>query len=127
MEASSEQILALADQLKLVAQDVAATQDPKIRKLQTANLVIQAKSLIAQVQDPFDQLQDQIVNVMTSLDACEEQADDMQGFAIGACLALLDIGVFNAIPFPGTATVEEIARKTDSAPELISKEAAKYI
>ena len=63
MDPSSEHILALADQLKLAAQDAAAAEDPKTKKLQTANLIMQAKNLIWQVQDPFDQLMDQVVSV----------------------------------------------------------------
>jgi len=63
MDASSEEILALADQLNELAKNVATAQDPKTRKHQTSALVLQAKELIWKVQDPYDAVMDHIVNV----------------------------------------------------------------
>ena len=63
MDPSPDEILALADHLTQLAKNVASAQDPMSRKHQTAALVMQAKQLIAQVQDPFDALMDHIVNV----------------------------------------------------------------
>lgn len=63
MEPSSEQLLALAEQLKSLAQDLATSDDPKSKKVLTASLVQEAKNLIWAAQDPLDHLMDQIVNV----------------------------------------------------------------
>jgi hypothetical protein len=67
MEPSSEEIIALADQLNELARTVASAQDPKTRKRQTAALVLQAKQLIWQTQDPYDAAMDHVVNVSPCL------------------------------------------------------------
>ncbi len=63
MDPSPEEITALADQLSQVAKYVAFARDPTTRKQQTAAVVLQAKQLIWQIQDPYDALMDHIVNV----------------------------------------------------------------
>lgn len=63
MDPSPEEITALADQLSQLAKSIAASTDPKEKKLQTQRLVLQAKQMIAQIQDPFDAIMDHAVNV----------------------------------------------------------------
>jgi len=63
MDTSPEEITALADQLSQLAKDVASAQDPMTQKHQTAALILQAKQLIRQVQDPYEAIMDHIVNV----------------------------------------------------------------
>lgn len=63
MDPSPEEITAVADHLTQLAKSVAASTDPKEKKLQTRNLVLQARQMIAQIQDPFDAIMDHVVNV----------------------------------------------------------------
>lgn len=63
MDPTPDEITALADQLSQLAKSVAASTDPKEKKHQTQALVLQAKQMIAQIQDPFDALMDHVVNV----------------------------------------------------------------
>jgi hypothetical protein len=63
MDPSPVEIAALAEQLSQAAKYVAFARDPTTRKEQTAALVLQAKQLIWQIQDPYDALMDHIVNV----------------------------------------------------------------
>lgn len=65
MDPSPEEITAMADQLTQLAKSVAASTDPQEKKLQTRNLVLQARQMIAQVQDPFDAIMDHVINVRT--------------------------------------------------------------
>lgn len=53
----------MADQLSQLAKSMAASTDPKEKKLQTRNLVLQAKQMIAHIQDPFDAIMEHVVNV----------------------------------------------------------------
>ncbi|EXJ79628.1 hypothetical protein A1O3_07907 [Capronia epimyces CBS 606.96] len=103
MDPSQEEISALAGQLSQLANSVTSSQDPMFRKQQTAALVMQAKQLIWQVQDPFDAIMDHIVN----------------GYTIAACLACSKLGVFEAVPPAGTASVKEISQRCDAPEELI--------
>ena len=63
MDPSPQQISALADQLSQLARDIEAAPDPMTRKMQTSNLVMQAKKIIWAVQDPIDAMMDQIASV----------------------------------------------------------------
>ncbi|KAL2428869.1 O-methyltransferase desB [Exophiala dermatitidis] len=103
MESSAEETIALANQISQLANNVVSARDPMSRKQQTAELVMQAKQLIWQVQDPFDAIMDHIVN----------------GYTIATCLACSKLGVFEAIPPTGTATAKEVAEKCDAPEELI--------
>ncbi|KIX10478.1 uncharacterized protein Z518_01561 [Rhinocladiella mackenziei CBS 650.93] len=105
MDPSPEEITALAAQLNELAKSVASAQDPMSRKHRTAALVMQAKQLIWQAQDPFDAIMDHVVN----------------GYTISACLASSKLGIFEAVPPSGTATAKEIAQKCDAAEELITR------
>ena len=53
----------MAEKLSQLAKSVATSTDPKEKKLQTRGLVLQAKQMIAQIQDPFDAIMDHVVNV----------------------------------------------------------------
>ncbi|KIV85191.1 hypothetical protein PV11_00918 [Exophiala sideris] len=106
MDASPEEILALADQLNELAKSVATAQDPKTRKRQTSALVLQAKELIWKVQDPYDAAMDHIVN----------------GYTISACLAASKLGIFEAVPPTGTASAKEVAERCNAAEELIGRD-----
>jgi hypothetical protein len=66
MDPTPEEITALADQLSQLAKSAAASTDPKEKKHQTQALVLQAKKMIAQIQDPFDAIMDHVVNVRIS-------------------------------------------------------------
>lgn len=63
MEASPEELMAMTEKLSQLAKSVATSTDPKEKKLQTRGLVLQAKQMIAQIQDPFDAIMDHVVNV----------------------------------------------------------------
>ncbi|EXJ80351.1 hypothetical protein A1O1_08495 [Capronia coronata CBS 617.96] len=103
MDPSPDEIRALAGELSQLANGVASAQDPMARKQQTTALIMQAKHLIWAVQDPFDAVMDHIVN----------------GFTIAACLTCSKLGVFEAVPPVGTASVKEVAQKCDAPEELI--------
>ncbi len=66
MDPTPEEIGALAEQLNKLAANISDAQGAVERKQQTAALVLQAKHLIAKVQNPFDALVDHIVNVRSS-------------------------------------------------------------
>lgn len=125
MDPSPEEIVALADQLSQLAKTVATAQDPKSRKSQTAALVMQAKQLIWQTQDPFDAIMDHVVNVsLLCLRGRPSLGRDSpikptQGYTIAACLAASKLGIFEAIPPTGTATAREVAKKCNAAEDLI--------
>jgi hypothetical protein len=63
MDPTPEEITALADQLSQLAKSAAASKDPKEKKHHTQALVLQAKKMIAQIQNPFDAIMDHVVNV----------------------------------------------------------------
>ena len=63
MDPSAQQISALANQLSQLARDIETSPDPMTRKMQTSNLVMQAKKTIWAIQDPIDAMMDQIASV----------------------------------------------------------------
>lgn len=63
MDASPQQVSALADKLSQLARDIETAPDPMTRKMQTSNLVMQAKKTIWAVQDPIDAMMDQVASV----------------------------------------------------------------
>jgi hypothetical protein len=75
MDPSPEEVTAMADQLSQLAKSVAASTDPKEKKLQTRKLVLQAKQMIAQIQDPFDAIMEHVVNVRRIF----QRSDESQG------------------------------------------------
>lgn len=67
MDSSPEELIAMAEQLTQLAKSVATSKDPFEKKLQTRGLVLQAKQMIAQIQDPFDAIMDHVVNASPCL------------------------------------------------------------
>ena len=63
MDPTPEERAALVEELTRLGTDVSRAQGAMDHKQQTADLVSQAKQLIAKVQDPFDALMDHVVNV----------------------------------------------------------------
>ncbi len=125
MDPSPQHIAALADQLGQLAREIETAPDPMTRKMQTSNLVMQAKKTIWAIQDPMDAMMDQIVSVslttMLLLSRRTLLTGNHQTFSVAAALALIEIGVFDIIPLHGTANVKEIAQKADAEEELISE------
>jgi hypothetical protein len=71
MDASAEQITALAAELATLAKNMTSNTDPMMRKRQTRKAVMQAKSLIMKIQDPMEAVMDHIAYV-----SCSHHAPD---------------------------------------------------
>lgn len=73
METSPDQIAALADELASLAKGLAAAGDidPMTKRHQTHAVVMKAKSLINQIQDPLEACMDHTTNV-SSLTYCHQ-------------------------------------------------------
>jgi len=128
MDPSPEEVVALAEQLTQLAKGLTTSPDPASKKLQTSKLVMQAKKMIWQIQDPFDALMDQVVNVsnrqlpsmpLLGAEYSIAQANTPQTYTVATALSLSELGVFNAIPLGASATVREIAEKCDADEDLI--------
>jgi hypothetical protein len=122
MDPTPEELTALADQLSQLAKSAAASTDPKEKKHQTQALVLQAKKMIAQIQDPFDAIMDHVVNVRNSPPnpRLGINTETSQAYTIAATLALMEIGVFEAIPMQGSIDLKSLASKCSADFSLIS-------
>ena len=68
MGPSSDQVAALADELASIAKGLAATEaDPMARKRQTHAVVMKAKALISEIQDPMEACMQHTTNVRLPL------------------------------------------------------------
>jgi hypothetical protein len=63
MDPTPQQISAMADELSALAKSLETSSDPSLTKQTTAALVMKAKHLINQVQDPMDAVMDHVTNV----------------------------------------------------------------
>ena len=63
MEASPQEITALAEQLTQLVGGLESCPDPTSKKLQVSEIVLQAKKIIWQAQDPFEAMMDHIGHV----------------------------------------------------------------
>jgi hypothetical protein len=123
MDPTPEEMTALADQLCQLAKSAAASTDAKEKKHQTQALVLQAKKMIAQIQDPFDAIMDHVVNVRILhqiLAWVSKPTETSQAYTIAATPALMEIGVFEAIPMQGSIDLKSLASKCSADLSLIS-------
>ena len=122
METDMAEAVASADTLCTLVKDLQESQNaglssnPALKKA----IVQQAKQLITIVQDPFDHLMDQVVSVRPS-DPCNVQvlSDKLQAYVIGATLALLKLGAFEAVPVEGSITLAQLATECNASESLI--------
>jgi hypothetical protein len=63
MDPTPQQISAMADELSALAKRLETSSDPHAMRNTRADVVLKAKSLISQVQDPIDAIMDHITNV----------------------------------------------------------------
>jgi len=67
MDPALEQATARIDKMSFLAKTLAATSDPQAKNLVTQDLVLEAKQMVNEIQNPFDALMDQVVVVSTPL------------------------------------------------------------
>ena len=103
MDASSDEIAALADELSVLAKGLKDQKDPMSKLFQSKATVLKARALIAAVQDPFDAAMDHTTNI----------------FVISSTRALMSMGVFEAIPPKGSISVTDLAKECNAEEELI--------
>lgn len=63
MDPTPERISAMAEELSALAKSLETTSDPGAIKHTKAAVVLKAKNLIGQVQDPMDATMDHVTNV----------------------------------------------------------------
>lgn len=124
MDPTPQQISAMADELSALAKSLETKSDPREVKHTKAAVVLQAKELISQVQDPMDAVMDHVTNVRLLLlrRGLGMEITDIfiQIFVVSALRALMEIGVFEAIPPTGSIGITELAEKCEADESLIS-------
>lgn len=66
MDPTPQQVSAMADELSTLVKSLETSNDPSALKETKAAVVMKAKSLIGQIQDPMDAVMDHVTNVSPS-------------------------------------------------------------
>lgn len=124
MDPTPQQISAMADELSALAKSMETCNDPTAIRHTKAAVVLKAKNLIGQVQDPMDATMDHVTNVSLfwfrdDLRCKCLKSLPIQLFVASAIRALMEIGVFEAIPAHGSIGITELAHRCEAEEALI--------